>query len=309
MKSIPVIIDSDPGHDDAIAIILALASEKLDVKGITVVAGNQTLEKTVQNTLKVLEYLGRDISVAAGAAKPIKGDLTVAANVHGESGLDGVDLPKPQKKVEKENAVEFIEKVVTSSEDKVSIIATGPLTNVATFLLCNPELKSKLKRICLMGGAAISGNRTPVAEFNIWQDPEAAHIVFNSGLPITMCGLDVTHKALLFEEDLAKIKNINNRISKLVIGFLNFYSKFYRKRGFAGIPIHDAVAVAWMLNSDIFDYAKYNVIIDLDGEHTRGCTVTDLIDVTNNQKNVDVVLDIDRERFIEMLISAIKVYD
>lgn len=310
MKKIPVIIDCDPGHDDAIAIILALASDKLDVRGITTVGGNQTIEKTTNNALRVLRFIDKDVPVAKGANMPMRRELEIAPSVHGDTGLDGPVLPEPIKEPIDLSAVELMAKIIEESDEKVTLVPTGPLTNIAIFLLAYPHLKSKIDRISLMGGAAIGGNWTAAAEFNILVDPEAADIVFKSGLPITMAGLDVTHKAKVYPEDIARIKNQGGRVAILVAELLEFFIRFHRDIcGWDFAPLHDPCAVAWLINPDMFTSRKLNVMIDTEGEHTTGCTVTDFLGVTGRTPNVDVLLDVDRYQFIDMLIEAVNHYN
>ena len=211
--ALPVILDCDPGHDDAIALILALASPELKVLAVTTSAGNQTPDKTLNNALRILTLLGRDdIPVAAGANKPLARELIIADNVHGESGLDGPKLPDPGFAPVAMTALELMAKCLRESPEPVTLVPTGPLTNIALLLAAHRELKSKIARIVLMGGAAGAGNWTPAAEFNIYVDPEAADMVFKSGLPITMCGLDVTHEAQVMDEDIERVRAITNPV-------------------------------------------------------------------------------------------------
>ncbi len=304
----PVIIDCDPGHDDAIALLLAFASDKIDVKAVTIVAGNQTLEKTLNNALKVLSFANIDVPVAKGFEKPLMRDLIIAPEVHGESGLDGPELPEPTLKPSDLSAIELIAKVLRESDEKVTLIPTGALTNIARFLLCYPELKDKIERISLMGGACFGGNWTPAAEFNILVDPEAADIVFKSGIPITMCGLDVTHKALIYAEDIERIRSLGGKVAVMVAELLDFFSEFHLDTGFEGSPLHDPCAVAWVIDPSIIETKKLNVAIETKGQHTLGATVVDYYDVLGKEKNVDVAFDIDRERFVDMLVEAMKYY-
>ncbi|SHF23685.1 pyrimidine-specific ribonucleoside hydrolase RihA [Caloramator proteoclasticus] len=308
-----VIIDCDPGHDDAIALLMAFASEKLDVKAVTVVAGNQTIEKTFKNALKVLSFAGINIEVSKGSEKPLFRNLIVAPEVHGDSGLDGPSIPDPILLPSKRNAVETIIDILNKSEDKVTIIPTGPLTNIAKVLLVYPEAKEKIERITMMGGSCIAGNWTPAAEFNILVDPEAAKIVFDSGIPITMCGLDVTHKAQIYRNEIEKIRNIGNKVATMVAELLDFFSKFHEqvndKFGFKGSPLHDPVAVAAVIDPTLIKTKLCHVDIETKGEFTTGATVVDYYDVLQKQKNVEVALDIDRERFIELLYELLKKYN
>ena len=309
MRKIPIIMDCDPGHDDAIAIILACASEKLDVRAITTVGGNQTIAKTTNNALRVLSFIDKKIPVAMGANNPLRRELEIAPSVHGDSGLDGPELPQPKEEALKISAFELMAKVVEESDEKITLVPTGPLTNIAIFLLSYPHLKSKIERISLMGGSAIGGNWTASAEFNILVDPEAADIVFKSGIPITMSGLDVTHKAQVYPEDIEKIKNQGGKVAVMVGELLEFFIKFHKEIcGWEFAPLHDPCAVAWLINPDMFTSKKLNVQIDIDGEHTTGCTVTDFLNRFKLEPNTDVLLDVDRHQFVDMLIDAVNKY-
>lgn len=306
MNRIPVIIDTDPGHDDAIALMMALASKELDIRGITIVAGNNTIENNTNNALRLLEHFGRDIKVYRGAGRPLVQIQELPEDIHGKSGMDGTSLPDLcQGKPEAINAVQFMENELKATTERIKIIAIGPLTNIATLLAAAPEVRDRIDEIVIMGGAALGGNKTPTSEFNIWQDPEAAHIVFSSGIPLTMCGLDVTYKSSLTEADVARIKAIGNKASALTGEILDFYEHAIALRGNQGIAVHDAVAVAKILRPELFTSALYNVVIDLDGRYTRGCTVTDLDDVTKAHKNVEVVLDVDRSAFVDYMVEAL----
>lgn len=303
-----VIIDCDPGHDDAIALLLAFASDKLDVKAVTIVAGNQTQEKTLNNALRVLSFANINVPVARGDDKPLMRDLIIAPEVHGESGLDGPELPEPTLKPSDLSAIELIAKVARESEEKITLIPTGALTNIGKFLLCYPELKDKIERISLMGGACFGGNWTPAAEFNILVDPEAADIVFKSGIPITMSGLDVTHKALIYNEDIERIRSVGGKVAVMVAELLEFFAKFHMDTGFEGSPLHDPCAVAWVIDPTIIETKRLHVDIETAGKHTLGATVVDYYDVLKKEKNADVAFDIDRERFVDMLVEAMKYY-
>lgn len=304
-KKIPVLIDCDPGHDDAVALMLALGSGKLDVLGVTTVAGNSTGPNTYKNALKVLSFIGANVEVAKGADRPIMRPLTVAPNVHGKSGLDGLILPEPKIKGSARSAFDLISEILLKSSEKVTLIPTGPLTNIAIALLARPEIKKKIERIVLMGGAALEGNWTPAAEFNIYVDPEAARIVFESGVPITMIGLDVTHKALIYPDEIEAMRR-QGRVGKVIAELMDFYSIFYQKeQGFKGNPIHDAVAVATVFAPDIVSTRHLHVDVETCGEFTLGRTVVDFTGVTGKEPNSDVALDIDRERFINMIFDAV----
>ena len=297
--STPILLDCDPGHDDAIALLLALASPEVELLGVTTVAGNQTLEKTTANTIRVLEFVGRDdVPVAAGAERPLVRKPFVAAHVHGDSGLDGPALPPPRSKPVEQDAVEFLAERVAG----VTLVATGPLTNVARLLATRSE---RPDRIVLMGGSIAEGNVTPAAEFNIWADPEAADAVFASGLDVTMIGLDVTHRALLtapYAERLRVAGDTGRMVAELVDFFARFHQKTY---GFDGAPIHDAVAVAYAFQPGLVETVERNVQIETVSDLCRGRTVVDLWRRTENEANARVGVDIDAEGFLELLVSRL----
>jgi pyrimidine-specific ribonucleoside hydrolase len=301
--SIPIVIDCDPGHDDAIAILLALASPEVELHGITTVAGNQTLEKTTRNALKVLELAGRtDIPVAAGAAAPLERTLRVAAHVHGESGLDGPDLPEPETRPVEKPAADFLAELI---EPGVVLVPTGPLTNVALLLQRHPDVKERLERIVWMGGAIAEGNITPAAEFNAFVDPEAAAVVFGSGIPVTMVGLDVTHMAL-FTRDHAERLRGTGRAGRVVAELSDFFQLFHERRyGFAGSPIHDALAVADVIDPTLVTRLACNVEIETASQYCDGRTVVDRWLVTDRPRNAQVGIDVDAERFLDLLVERI----
>ncbi|MGL5844368.1 MAG: pyrimidine-specific ribonucleoside hydrolase RihA [Aeromonas hydrophila] len=310
--ALPVILDCDPGHDDAIALILALASPELKVLAVTTSAGNQTPDKTLNNALRILTLLGRDdIPVAAGAPKPLARELIIADNVHGESGLDGPKLPDPTFAPVAMTALELMAKCLRESPEPVTLVPTGPLTNIALLLAAHPELKSKIARIVLMGGAAGPGNWTPAAEFNIYVDPQAADMVFKSGLPITMCGLDVTHEAQVMDEDIERVRAITNPVAQCVAGLLDFFMIYHRdpKWGFAGAPLHDPCTIAWLLAPALFHGVECRVDIETGGTHTSGMTVVDRYGLTGKAANALVLLGLDRAGFIDLLVTRLRAFD
>ena len=309
--ALPVILDCDPGHDDAIALILALASPELKVLAVTTSAGNQTPDKTLNNALRILTLLGRDdIPVAAGAPKPLARELIIADNVHGESGLDGPKLPDPAFAPQGMTGIELMARSLRESAEPVTLVPTGPLTNVALLLAAHPELKGKIARIVLMGGAAGAGNWTPAAEFNIYVDPEAADMVFKSGIPITMCGLDVTHEAQVMDEDIERVRAITNPVAQCVAGLLDFFMIYHRdpKWGFAGAPLHDPCTIAWLLAPELFHGVECRVDIETSGEHTVGMTVVDRYGLTGKPANALVLLGLDRAGFIDLLVERLRAF-
>jgi inosine-uridine nucleoside N-ribohydrolase len=299
-----ILIDCDPGHDDAIALLLALASPELELLGVTTVAGNQTLEKTTANAIRVLDFVGRDdVTVAAGADRPLVRDPFVAAYVHGETGLDGPDLPPPQREPPALHAVDFLAERVSGA----TLVAVGPLTNVALLLARHPEARPD--RIVLMGGSIGLGNVTPAAEFNIWADPEAAARVFESGLELAMVGLDVTHQALLLDADAERLR-ASGRTGQMVAELYDFFHRFHRATyGFGGSPIHDAVAVAYAFRPELMETKHCHVAIECGSELTRGRTVVDLWDRTEEEPNAHVGVGIDGRAFVHLLLERLPTLD
>jgi purine nucleosidase/pyrimidine-specific ribonucleoside hydrolase len=298
--SIPILLDCDPGHDDAIALLLALGSPELELRGVTTVAGNQTLEKTTANAIRVLELAGRaDVPVAAGCPRPLVRELYVAAGVHGETGLDGPELPPPRAEPSAQHAVDFLAERLEGA----TLVATGPLTNVALLLARYPDARPE--RIVLMGGAIAEGNVTPAAEFNIWADPEAAARVFGSGLDVTMVGLDVTHRALVTRA-LTEQLRASGRVAEAVAELLDFYGVFHREvYGFDGSPVHDAVAVAHVIDPTLLEVERLNVRVDRESALCRGRTVVDLWRRTGLEPNAGVAVGIESERFLRLLLERV----
>ena len=298
-----IVIDCDPGHDDAIAILLALASPEVEVRAITVVGGNQTLDKVTRNALKVLELAGRtDIPVAVGAGAPLQRALRTAAHVHGESGMDGPALPEPTTKPVDAEAADFLAEVL---QDGDVLVPTGPLTNVALMLQRHPEVKTRIARIVWMGGAINEGNVTPAAEFNAFVDPEAAAEVFASGIPLTMIGLDVTHMALFTRahaEELRPAGKAGNAVAELSDFFQEFHTRRY---GMDGAPIHDAMAVAQVIDPSLVTTMLTNVEIETRSRFCDGRTVVDTWRTTGGPDNCDVGIDVDADRFLRLLVDRI----
>ncbi len=323
----PIVIDCDPGHDDAIAILLALASPEVELIGVTSVAGNQTLDKTTRNALVTLEIAGRgDIPVAAGAEAPLRRGLRTAAHVHGETGLDGPELPEPSARPVDIHAADFLAELIEQwagsaggeaadarPEDHapparpgVVLVPTAPLTNLALMLERHPDVPDRLERIVWMGGAIAEGNVTPAAEFNAFVDPEAAAAVFASGIPITMVGLDVTHKALFTRAHAERLRGAG-RAGRFVAELSDFFQAFHeRSYGFDGSPIHDAMAVAHVIDPTLLTTRHANVAVETRSDLCDGRTVVDLRGVTGREANADVGVDVDAERFLELLVSRIE---
>jgi inosine-uridine nucleoside N-ribohydrolase len=301
--SVPIIIDCDPGHDDAIAILLALASPEVDLIGVTTVAGNQTLDKTTRNALVTLEVGGRpDIPVAAGADAPLQRTLRTAAHVHGETGLDGPQLPEPSVQPVDAHAADFLAELITPG---VILVPTAPLTNVAVMLERHPDVRERLDHIVWMGGAIGEGNVTPAAEFNAFVDPEAAAAVFASGIPITMIGLDVTHKALFTRAHAEQLREAG-RAGRFVAELSDFFQRFHeRSYGFEGSPIHDAMAVAHVIDPTLVTTSHVNVAVETRSDLCDGRTVVDIRGVTGREPNAKIGVDVDAERFLDLLVARI----
>jgi inosine-uridine nucleoside N-ribohydrolase len=302
---IPIILDCDPGHDDAIALLLALASPELDVVGVTTVSGNQTVDKTTANALRVLEFVGREeIPVCAGADAPLVRERVVAAYVHGESGMDGPDLPPPRTSPRNRDAVDFIADEIRARDGRLTLVPTGPLTNVALLLALHPDARPE--RIVLMGGAVGEGNKTPAAEFNIWADPEAARRVFESGVDTTMVGLDVTHQALIGDAHTEELR-ARGRVGTMVAELMDFYSRFHRQfyADLDGSPMHDPVAVAHVALPDLVEVHDAHITVDCGWEQGRGRTNVDWRGRGGHEPNAKVALRIDAERFARTVIDRV----
>ncbi len=278
---------------------------------MTTVAGNQTGEKTWRNARRILTLIGRqDIPAARGADRPLLREPIVAPEIHGVSGLDGADLPEPGFRGLAEHAVDFLIRTVLGSREPVTLVPTGPLTNVALALRKEPALARRLERIVLMGGAVRDSNVTPAAEFNIYVDPEAARIVFESGAPIVMVGLDVTNKARLSFADIDELASWNGRVSRVVAPLLRFFARANQEIfGFDGAPLHDALAVAHLVRPEVIRTRRMNVVVETAGEYTRGRTVADVYGVSGRPANAEVALEVNQPLFREMLFQAIRTLD
>lgn len=303
-------MDCDPGHDDAIAIILALSSEKLNVLGITTACGNQTIEKTTKNAQGICEFLGRrDVPVAQGRKAPLLTPVYTAGIAHGESGLDGPQLPEPAVPLQEESAVVFMARKLEESGEPVTLVPTGPLTNIAVLLLCYPHLIQKIDRIVLMGGSVVSGcSGRGASEFNIMVDPYAADIVFTSGIPIVMMGLDVTNFTTIGFDEKEKFRRAG-RVGALVADLADYFGRGFEMVGWCGVPVHDACTIAYLIDPTLFTMREMNVRIDLSGEFTMGSTVGDSYGVEGREANALVGLASDRERFVELLLGACAGYE
>jgi len=304
--SIPVILDCDPGHDDALAIMLAVADPAIDLRAVTTVAGNVTLENTTTNALRVLDMVGRpDIPVAAGADRPRARALSTAASMHGEGGLAGPLPVEPSRGPSSLTAVELIGQVLTEASEPVTLVVTGPQTNAAAAIEALPHLRHRIARIVFMGGAVNLGNWTPAAEFNIWVDPEAADVVLRSGLDLTMIGLEVTHQAWLTDKHADAVRGKGD-CGLFVAELLDHFVGFHQERfGWEGAPIHDAVTIAHLIDPTLVTTVFANVEIELGSELCVGRTVVDRWRVTERTPNCHVGLGIDRDRFVTLLMDRL----
>jgi purine nucleosidase len=304
-----IIIDTDPGQDDAVAILLALASPELSVLGITAVAGNVPLKLTEKNACKICELAGKpETKVYSGAIRPLVRELVTAEEVHGKTGLDGPALPEPTMKLQDGHAVDFIvETLMTEESGTVTLCPLGPLTNIALALNREPKIARRIKQIVLMGGGFFEGgNTTPAAEFNIHVDPHAADVVFRSGIPIVMMPLDVTHKALTTSKRVAAFRNLGTQVGIATAQMLEFFERFdEHKYGTDGGPLHDPCVIAYLLNPKLFKGRECNVTVETSSELTMGMTVIDWWGVTKRPKNATVMRDIDDDGFFELLVERL----
>jgi len=305
MASRPIIIDTDPGQDDAIAILLALASEEFEVLGITAVAGNVPLSLTELNARKVCELAGRpDIKVFAGCARPLVRPPVTAEEVHGKTGLDGPDLPAPSMPLQAQHAVDWIvDSLRAAPAGSITLCTLGPLTNVAAAMIKAPDIVSRIGEIVLMGGGFFEGgNVTPSAEFNIYVDPHAAHVVFTSGVKLTMHPLDVTHKALMTSAWIESLRALGSKTGIAAAAMLDFYERFdMEKYGADGGPLHDPCVLAYLLQPDLFEGKDCSVQIETGSELTMGMTVVDWWNVTPAPANCRVINNIDATGFYDLI--------
>ncbi|WP_439555001.1 nucleoside hydrolase [Dyadobacter sp.] len=309
MEKLPVIIDCDPGLDDALMLMLAFGSDQLDVKAVTVSAGNQTQDKTFTNAIKILSLIGTNAPVFRGAEKPLSCELIISNDMPGEMVFNEPSFPAVTTVPNTIPAAAAMAGILEEATKKVTIVATGPLTNIATFLSNYPNLKVKIERIVLMGGGIFRGNMTPLAEFNMYVDPEAAAIVFRSGVPVTMCGLDVTHKALVFPRDIELFRTFKNKSGEVAASLMELLAKNYPEQTAelqGGTALHDPCAIAWLLNPGIFTTKACYVDVETKGELTRGVTVVDFYDVLHREPNTMVAYDVDRLALIDMLFNAVR---
>lgn len=298
-----ILFDCDPGHDDVLAVLLALADRDTEILGVVTSTGNQTAKKTTQNMLKVFSLLGIEgIPVVQGVPKPLCREVMVAEDVHGETGLDGTDFGPVTQKAMEANPIEFMADILRKSPDPVTLVVTGPMTNTALLLSVYPELKEKIEVISFMGGACFGGNITPLAEYNIYVDPEAAAIVFASGVPLIMCGLDVTLKAQLYGHEIQELETLENKAGKMMGELLAFFHRtttpnFLNPEEEEGAHLHDPCAVAVLTHPEKFVCKDLYGYVSTTDDAARGCTVLDYDGKSGKKPNVRVVFNIDRDWF------------
>lgn len=307
-----IIIDTDPGQDDAVAILLALASEHLDVLGITAVAGNVPLDLTQKNARIICELAGKsETRVFAGARAPMERPLVTAENVHGSTGLNGPELAEPIMALQPQHAVDFIvDTLLSQTAGDVTLCTLGPLTNIALALQQAPQIADRIEQIVMMGGGFFEGgNITPAAEFNIYVDPEAARSVFASGVPIVMMPLDVTHKVLTANKRIKKIEAVGSPVARFVVEMLEFFERFDKEKyGTDGGPLHDPTVIAWLLKPELFSGRYCNVEIETGSTLTDGMTVVDWWQVTDRAHNALVIRDVNAEGFFDLLVEHLARY-
>ncbi len=304
-----VIIDCDPGQDDAVALFLAMASpDELEILGITTVAGNVPLALTHRNARMMCDIAARrDLRVFAGCERPMVLDPITAEYIHGDTGIDGVDVFEPQTPLQEQHAVDFIIETLLANTVPVTLIPTGPMTNVATAIQREPAILKNVERIVSMGGAMREGgNRSPSAEFNILVDPHAAEIVYNCGRPVTAMGLDVTHQVLSTRERVGRIRELGNDVAEATAGMLSFFHRYDTKKyGSEGAPLHDPCTVAWLLRPDLFETKACNISVEKDSQLTLGHTAVDFWHVTDRPENVEWAYEVDADGFYDLLVERL----
>jgi inosine-uridine nucleoside N-ribohydrolase len=303
----PIILDCDPGHDDALAIMLAAAHPAVELLAISTVAGNQTLDKTTRNARRVCDVARiAGVPIVSGRADPLRGERIVAQDVHGVSGLDGPTFGEPVTPVVSADGIGYLRDLLRARVEPVTVVATGPLTNIAAMLLAAPDVASVIDRVVFMGGSTGQGNVTPYAEFNVHADPEAADVVLHSGVPVVMCGLNVTHQALADEVVVERIDAVGSPLAQVCVELLTFFGGTYREIwGFPAPPLHDPVAVALVADPTVVQTVRTRVDIELSGTHTRGATVVDLYARTGRPPNAEVAVGLDTARFWDMIVESV----
>lgn len=306
-----VVLDCDPGHDDAIALILAVYSSKINLLGVTTSAGNQEHSQTLRNAMSLLTLMNvNSIPVASGNRTPLLRSLISGVTMHGVSGLDGAELPIPNFQAQSLPAIELIAKLVSENPNKTTLVITGPCTNIALFLAVHSDLKSKIKQLVILGGGRGVGNWQPTTEFNFQVDPEAAKIVINSGIPITLAPLNVGFEAQLLEKDQKAIHKVKKPVGQAVAGLVDFYGlSFDSYWNFEGLPLYDPCTIAWLIDPSKFIGKNCYVDVETKGELTSGESVIDYYNVTKKKPNANVLFHIDREWFAQLVLDAVKSFD
>ncbi len=309
MDRTKIILDCDPGHDDAVAIMLAGKSPKIDLLGITVVAGNQTLDNTQRNALNVVQCLGLDVPVYAGCGQPMIREKMTAGDIHGKTGLDGPVFEPLTRKLEPEHGVNFIIRTLMESNDPITMVTTGPMTNLGMAIRMEPRIVEKIQRIVLMGGAYTNGNVTPAAEFNIIADADAAYVCFTSGRPITMVGLDVTRKALCYPSIVERMDKVGNKASKLFVDLMKHFCKSQKEVfGWEGGPLHDPITVAYLIDPTVLTTKPMHAEIDIRSTQSYGRTNCDYFGYQKKEPNANVGIDIDVEKFWDLVEDNLRKY-
>lgn len=305
---IPLLLDCDPGHDDAVAILLALGSPGVRLLGITTCFGNCAVEDATRNAQRVLALVGReDVPVAVGASRPMRGELALGNYVHGASGLDGPDLPEPTVAPVEESAIEFLARSLAESPEPVVVVVTGPMTNLGAMLAERPHLTGRIREVIFMGGSTERGNHTPTAEFNAFADPDALDIVLRSGVPVRMVGLNLTHQALATSEVVEQMSAMPHEVGRTCAAWMGFFGDSYERIWeFAAPPVHDPCTIAALLDPDVIRWRDCFVAVELDGTWTRGTTVVDLFDrLPDHKPNAAVGVELDAERYWDLVLTAI----
>lgn len=306
-----IILDCDPGHDDAVAILMAGIHPSIQLLGITTVAGNQTLNKTTINALNVCQYLNIDVPVCSGMSLPmVRKVQTIANDIHGESGLDGPVFDKLTKELDKRHAVNFIIETLKNSNEKITLVVTGPMTNVAMAFRMEPSIVEKVKRVIFMGGSYQLGNVTPAAEFNIFADAEAAYVVFNSGVPLVMMGLDLTRQALCYPNIVERMGKVGGKASKLFVDLMGFFCKTQKQVfGWEGGPLHDPTCIAYIIDESCIETKDMYSEVEIRSEKCYGRTLCDYFGVTKNNPNSKVSIKLDVDKFWNIVEECIKLYN
>ncbi|WP_286033245.1 nucleoside hydrolase [Brachyspira pilosicoli] len=306
-----IILDCDPGHDDAVAILMAGIHPSIQLLGITTVAGNQTLNKTTINALNVCQYLNIDVPVCSGMSLPmVRKVQTIANDIHGESGLDGPVFDKLTKELDKRHAVNFIIETLKNSNEKITLVVTGPMTNVAMAFRMEPSIVEKVKRVIFMGGSYQLGNVTPAAEFNIFADAEAAYVVFNSRVPLVMMGLDLTRQALCYPSIVERMGKVGGKASKLFVDLMGFFCKTQKQVfGWEGGPLHDPTCIAYIIDESCIETKDMYSEVEIRSEKCYGRTLCDYFGVTKNKPNSKVSIKLDVDKFWNIVEECIKLYN